>query len=352
MPTGAAASGSSMDKPWGPLFGKVGFQLNDDFAGNANYTISAELTRAGIGSTDARWSTGAWLGQTNGLYSRLYVPLGDFDHFYVMPDATTRADTVPLYSRNQEIAQYRFHYRHLGIEGGWSPAPEWNFALRAARGNDQASVKVGSRDVFPNVSSDWASARFSVTFDNLDETGFPTRGARIEADYEAYRTFLGGQADGNVARFTGDWALNWGYGPFKRYTILLGARASISHGNSAFMESLEPLDFLGGFLNLSGHTERSLLGDQSALGRVVAYRRMGGSLKDVFGVPLYLGASVEAGNVWNERSDMSFNDLIYSGSVFGGIDTSLGPMFLGFGHSSDGANAWYLTFGSMLRPRL
>jgi hypothetical protein len=46
-----------------------------------------------------------------------------------------------------------------------------------------------------------------------------------------------------------------------------------------------------------------------------------------------------------------FRATIYAGSVFGGIDTVLGPLFLGMGHVSDGANAWYLTFGSLLRPR-
>ena len=53
--------------------------------------------------------------------------------------------------------------------------------------------------------------------------------------------------------------------------VLLGVRASTSEGSHKFTDSLEPVDFLGGFLNLSGHAERSLIGDQSALGRAVAY---------------------------------------------------------------------------------
>ena len=40
---------------------------------------------------------------------------------------------------------------------------------------------------------------------------------------------------------------------------------------------------------------------------------------------------------------------VVAGSVFGGLDTPLGPVFLGFGRNSSGADSWYLSFGSMLR---
>jgi NTE family protein len=160
---------------------------------------------------------------------------------------------------------------------------------------------------------------------------------------------LGSSVHGDATRLTGDWAMTFGSGPFKRYTVLLGVRGASAHGDDQFMGSLEPLDFMGGFLNLSGHTENSLIGSQSLLGRAVAYRRMGS--RRIFGVPFYLGASVETGNVWDSRSDVDLGSLIYAGSVFGGIDTVLGPLFLGVGHASDGANAWYLTFGSLLRKR-
>lgn len=339
------------DKAWGPLFGKFGFQLSDDFAGRARYTLSAETTATHVNQSGARWTNGVWLGQVNGLYSRFFQPIGDFDHGYVMPDLSVRSDTVPLFDANKQIADYRFHYAHVGVEAGWTPTPSWNFAARIARGHDHANVLVGSREVFPNVSTDWSSLRFGATWDTLDNADFPTHGGRAHLEYELYGRALGGAVSGHVTRLTGDWAITFGSGLFKRYTVLLGARASTSSGGDRFMQSLEPLDFLGGFLNLSGTAERSVIGDQIALGRAVMYRRMGGSLSDIFGVPLYLGASAEAGNVWNTRSDIDFGNLIYSGSVFGGIDTALGPLFLGFGHASNGANSWYLTFGSLLRPR-
>ena len=43
-------------------------------------------------------------------------------------------------------------------------------------------------------------------------------------------------------------------------------------------------------------------------------------------VPVYLGATLEAGTVWNDRDDMGFNDLIISGSMFLGLDSPVGPV--------------------------
>ena len=65
-------------------------------------------------------------------------------------------------------------------------------------------------------------------------------------------------------------------------------------------------------------------------------------------MPLHIGATIEAGNTWDRRTDMAFDDLIYSGSVFLGLDTPMGPMFLGYGQTNQDDSAFYLHFGSLL----
>jgi NTE family protein len=111
----------------------------------------------------------------------------------------------------------------------------------------------------------------------------------------------------------------------------------------------EAQGFLGGFLNLSGYAERSLHGDQAVLGRAVVYRRTG-QMDALFSTPIYIGASLEAGNAWQSRSQVDLGSLIYAGSLFLGVQTPLGPLFLGYGYAQGGHNSVYLTFGSLLRP--
>jgi hypothetical protein len=128
---------------------------------------------------------------------------------------------------------------------------------------------------------------------------------------------------------------------------LLGVRGQASWGEAS---DIARSTFLGGFTNLSGYTERELIGTQSALGRAVYYRQFGDAER-LFSMPAYIGASLEVGNAWERRDEISLASLIVAGSLFVGTVTPFGPVFLGYGRADSGAGSWYLTFGSLLRPR-
>jgi len=265
-----------------------------------------------------------------------------------MPFAVVRNEDWPVYTSNgdKQLAEYRIHRRDLGLEAGWSPISYWRVFTSLTRGYDDGSLRIGSPTDFPDERSQFAAIRVGADWDSFNDTQFPTRGSHVEFDYDMYRPFLGGNVNGDVARFTADWVPDWGMSD-SRYHLLLGLHASSAIQNTNFFETQ---DFLGGFLNLSGFSERSLFGNQSLLTRAIIYRRTG-SLDALFSTPIYIGASLEAGNVWRNTSDVQLNSLLYAGSIFVGVESPLGPFFLGYGHAQDGHNAVYLTFGSLLRPQ-
>src|SRR5690606_37587569 len=92
-------------------------------------------------------------------------------------------------------------------------------------------------------------------------------------------------------------------------------------------------------------------GPHAGLTRLVYYRRSGETGGGLFNIPLYLGASLEAGNVWRSRSDISTGSLLFNGSVFAGYDTYFGPLFLGAGVGEDGDTSFYLFLGALPRWR-
>ena len=63
---------------------------------------------------------------------------------------------------------------------------------------------------------------------------------------------------------------------------------------------------------------------------------------------MYAGLSVEAGNVWDRRGDMSFASARKDASLFFGLDTFLGPAWLAAGFDSRGRHAFYLVPGARL----
>lgn len=327
------------DRPWS-MFGKFGFQLSDNFAGRNSYMISSELTVADINRWGAEWLTVLHAGHISGLYSEFHQPLGD-GMFYLQPSLQAEAETLPLWAGSQQIAEYRIKRRGLGLTVGYTPSPTFALDAGLIRGRDSSDQLVGNPLDFRRDKQDFAALTLNATWDSLDSINFPTQGWRFNADYEMYRRQLGADVEGDVVRLTADWAHAWG-----RYHLLLGAHLSSAVDDDHFFRAQS---FLGGFLNLSGYDERALFGNQSALLRAVVYRRTGDTTR-LFSLPLYLGASLETGNVWLTRAAVDADNLVLAGSLFAGVDTPLGPMFLAYGINDDGQASWYLTFGSLLRP--
>ena len=101
---------------------------------------------------------------------------------------------------------------------------------------------------------------------------------------------------------------------------------------------------LGGFLRLSGFQHNQLTAQHAALGEVVYYKKLGVMPRGL-GNATYLGGSLEAGNVWQDRHDIASSDLIWAGSVFFGADTVLGPFYLAYGQSQGNTSSVYLVLG-------
>src|SRR4029079_11622721 len=88
---------------------------------------------------------------------------------------------------------------------------------------------------------------------------------------------------------------------------------------------------LGGPLRMSGYSIGEFAGREMAFGRLMFYNRTI-PLPDLFGTALYLGASLEAGHMGKRFDSASGKGgAIYSGSVFIGSDTFLGPAYFGLG---------------------
>jgi len=59
----------------------------------------------------------------------------------------------------------------------------------------------------------------------------------------------------------------------------------------------------------------------------------------------YLGGSLEIGNVWNQRDQVSFSDTYKAASIFVGADTYVGPFYFAYGRTSRGESSFYVLLG-------
>jgi NTE family protein len=102
---------------------------------------------------------------------------------------------------------------------------------------------------------------------------------------------------------------------------------------------------LGGFLNLSGLRAQSLAGPYYGVARGIVLRSVGNGGEGVLNVPAYVGLSLEIGNVWSRRDQVSVSDTRKDAALFFGADTFLGPAYLAVGYDEGGKSAFYLFLG-------
>lgn len=330
-----------VDKGWGPNYLTFGLRLSDDFAGRNTYQLQAEATMTGLNSRGAEWRSRLGLGEISGLRSELYQPWGRIGQFYAMPYLDYQAFEQPIGFDSMRFAEYRLARLAVGLETGWNPSPLWQLRAGIERGRESARLRVGDASALPrSFAEHYGLVRLGLSRDTLDSVAFPSGGSRFDGQFSLYRDALGSASAGEVAELQWDKALARGSS-----RILYGLRLHTSWGEP---EGLQSNRSLGGFTNLSGYGEREVFGDHSALLRGIYYRRFGDASR-LFSVPVYVGASVEAGNAWSDRRFVDVDSLILAGSVFVGVSTPLGPVFLAYGHADTGASAWYLNFGSFLR---
>jgi NTE family protein len=177
--------------------------------------------------------------------------------------------------------------------------------------------------------------RFS--YDKLDSIFFPRRGQQFELEWRAERDAFG--ADQQFDTVSGSWLIARS---IDRHTLIFWTNFGTTVDD---LPTAENYFSLGGFFNLSGLPPGYLSGPHYGVGRFIYYRKIGRGGSGVLDLPAYAGISLEAGNTWAKKSDASFGDLRKDGSVFFGVDTPLGPVYLAAGFDEGGEKAFYLFLG-------
>jgi NTE family protein len=102
---------------------------------------------------------------------------------------------------------------------------------------------------------------------------------------------------------------------------------------------------LGGFLNLSGNSQNFISGQHVRFFSVNYHYELAKNNFGAISLPLYLGASIEAGNAWADEHDIDYSDLIGSGSIYVGWASPIGPAYLAYGASDTGEQSLYVYLG-------
>jgi NTE family protein len=326
-------------KSWGPNYVRFGLNLQDDFEGNDRFNAAARFIVTEINSLGAEWVSDLQVGENPRLYSEFYQPLTYGPRFFLAPHVDFAVRSLQVLDQQARIAEFRVRNTEGGLDFGREFANWGELRTGILRGQGGSRILIGAPTL---AGSRFDTGEFFVRFayDKLNNVNFPRKGQELTLAWDADRKIFG--ADQASDRVNFDWLIARSRG---RNTFILWTSAGTTLDSRAEVQNYFSL---GGFLRLSGLVPNSISGPQFGLGRLIYYRQVGRGGSGILDVPAYVGLSLEAGNVWQQRSDASMSSTLKDGSVFLGLDTLLGPVYLGSGFDSHGHTAYYLFLGNVL----
>jgi NTE family protein len=323
------------DRAWGRTSARFGINLNSDFKGNNGFELVASVTRTSVNRLGAEWRVVAGVGEITTVSGEFFQPLAATSPFFVSGIAAWRTQTplVPIEGFGTVGVQEKQYA--WGAEAGVTDGRFAELRVGARLGHlwtDPTTTEV----VLPE-SVDRGAVVASLRYDSRNNVPFPSSGvaARVTMDWET--PALG--SDQSTRRLSGIGMAATSSG--KNVFQVLAAGGSPVKTDLPYYDGFK----LGGFRRLSGYTVDELYGPYMAFGSVTYLREIGRFASSIIGGAFYLGASFEAGNVWQNGADVSFSDLRYAGSAFVGIDSPLGPLYAAYGIAEGGRRTFSFQLG-------
>jgi NTE family protein len=316
---------------------RAGLTLENDFDGNGAYLISLEYRSPPIDRFGSEVRIDAVFGDRFGLSAEMFKLFDTSQHVFVSPRANFVIRNVPRYREDGfRTGSYRANFAELQLDAGWQFDIPAEIRIGYQRGSGEARLHEGFADP-QTIAIDIGQFNLSAGLDTLDSAFFPTRGVRLSSRWSVARQSLGASADFQTleAHAMQAWSLG-------ADTLIAEIDAASSLSGTVPIESLFRI---GGLFSFSGYKEEELAGEAYALGRLVYRRRLNQVNAQAFGVPLYAGLSLEAGNVWADPDLATTSDITLAGSVFLSADTVMGPVYLAYGRSDTDRQSLYVFVG-------
>ena len=331
------------EKAWGPDYLDFGFTLEDSLDGRASYNLNGVIRATNINPLGGEWRTELTLGDKTRVTSELYQPIDYGSDWFATAVVGFLREDRALYEQGTLTSSYATETREFGFDAGYSLDTRGEFRI----GFRQAKIKIinylGAESLSAKVDDSRYFAR--AGFDTLDSLGFPTQGVRVLGEYSIYDATLGATRhyDGVTLDILYPLYHNTG-------TTLLG-QGYLGYLFETAVADVTPRYSLGGFTRLSGYSPNEISGRHAGLVSLMGYQRLNEHAIVPIDQPLFIGFSLEAGNVFQDRDDLRWDKTLSGGSLFIGADTAVGPGYLSFGRTEGGRQSVTLSVGRPFAER-
>ncbi|MDH5833582.1 patatin-like phospholipase family protein [Luteimonas sp. M1R5S59] len=321
------------EKSQGPNYLQAGFRMETDFSGTYETSLRLALLRSPVTPNGAEARVLLGLGSEPELQGEYYHPFDPQARYYFLGRLGIRNSSMPAFDPDgNRIATYDAFVRGgrfgLGRTFGLVGAVEAGLE----RTSGSAKIEVGD-PTLPDVDVGSGAWYAKATLDRVDSLYFPRDGYMGRLGYRATTGWLGGDADFEEIGLD-----LLGARSFGRHALQLGA------GYYSTVSGTLPLSEryrMGGRGRLVGFHYNELTGQNYAVVMVGYSFQLAAFMRR----SMVVGATLEYGNAWEDRSDMRWSDGIVNGSAYLGFDSWIGPMLFGYGMREGGNGVLFLEIG-------
>lgn len=324
------------DSDFGAL--RTGFTFDNNFEGRNAVSASFNLQSEPLDSVGSHAEIDLVVGDRFRLSSAYVKYLGASQTAFIEPTVTLQSLQFPQYDEKGYLrGVYQSRHIATSIAAGWQfgRLGEIRAGYRAGRGSaEPISGDLPKADLSLKLGEVFVSAGL----DTLDNAFFPSSGVRADLAWTYAR---------------GDW------GAARDYQTLEGsfAMAHRLNGRTTLMgqvsggaplegrQDLTALYRLGGFFSLAGYQPGELTGEKFAVARLALTYQLNSSSPLLFGMPVYVGATLETGDVWSGPRTLETAELRTGASLYVAADSFLGPIYLAYGRSDSDRSSLYLFLG-------
>jgi NTE family protein len=325
-----------VEKSWGGDYLRFGLALASDFEGDNQFNALVQYRKTWINRLGAEWTTELQIGQDTHLLSEFYQPLNETGKWFVAPYGVVGQQTRGVFQGEDKVAEYLTRIGQGGVDIGAVLGTWGQVRLGGVWSRVDARVETGS-PVLPSLKETTAGMRAVLFVDQTDHAWFPTAGYGFVGTAYGAMTSFGSAASYQRLEAAARGIKSWG-----PHTL----NASVSGGSSlsSDMPAYESFS-LGGPFRLSAYRINEFSGRRFSYGRVMYYNRML-PLPDLLGSGVYAGSAAEVGRISDRVDGLPSPGTVWSGSVFLGADTFLGPAYVGVGIGASGRWSLYLLLGA------
>jgi NTE family protein len=326
------------DKRWGPNYVRMGMAASGHVNGQAEYGLFLYHRMAEINRVGAEWRNQAVIGDRLGLLSDFYQPLSMSGRYFIVPRVFGLVDKRQQWLNFDQTDLVKSQQYQGALDIGRNLSHVGAVRLGVYYGHYDARTYAYADNVDQELVLNETMGGLNGTFviDQLDNLNFPRYGWALNLDGRLSRAGLG--ATTAYDRLTASLR-----GATTNGRTTLSGRLEFGTSFESVLPYYDRFE-LGGFSRLSGLERGRISGDEMALLTMGVMVKIG-ELNPLLGRNIYLGLFGEAGQAWSREETPEFSDLVVGATTYLGVETAIGPIYIGYGMVEQGHDSFYLMLG-------